>query len=69
MLDILVSIAWSTYLMPYQCQVITSTNPDLIPMKPQLARWNHSEINSIMQTTFQMDFSWVETCELELILD
>ena len=38
MSDILVNIAWSINLTPYQCQVITSPNPDLLSMKPLLSR-------------------------------
>ena len=38
MSDILVNIAWSINLTPYQCQVITSANPDLLSMKPLLTR-------------------------------
>ena len=38
MSDILVNIAWSISLTPYQCQVINLTNPDLLSMKPLSTR-------------------------------
>ena len=68
MLDILVGTAWSIGLTPYQCQVITSPNPDLFSVKPSLTPLHHSEMDNILQTTFQMHFP-VETCEHQLILD
>ena len=56
MSDILVSTAWSIGLTPYQCQVITSTNPDFLWMEPSLSRWQDSELDDIVQTVFQMFF-------------
>ena len=55
MSDILVGTALSIGLTPYQCQVITSTNPDLW-MEPSLTRWQESELDDIVQTVFQMLF-------------
>ena len=38
MSDILINIAWSISLTPYQCQVINETNPDWLSMKPLSTR-------------------------------
>ena len=57
MSDILVSTAWSIVLTPYQCQVITSTNPDFLWMEPSLTRWQESELDDIVQMVFQMHFA------------
>ena len=54
MYDILVSIAWSIALKPYQCQVITSANPNFWWMEPSLTRWHQSELDEIDQTAFKM---------------
>ena len=56
MSDILVGTAWSIVLTPYQCQVITSTNPDFLWMEPSLTRWQESELDYIVQMVFQMHF-------------
>ena len=52
MSDILISIAWSIVLTPYQCQVITPTNPDFLWM----------ELDDIVQMVFQMHF-----CDWKLV--
>ena len=62
MSDILVSTAWSIVLTPYQCQVITSTNPDFLWMEPSLTRWQESELDDIVQIVFQMHF-----CDWKLV--
>ena len=62
MSDILVSTAWSIVLTPYQCQVITSTNPDFLWMEPSLTRWQESELDDIVQMVFQMHF-----CDWKLV--
>ena len=62
MSDILVSTAWSIVLTPYQCQVITSTNPDFLWMEPSLTRWQESELDDIVQMAFQMHF-----CDWKLV--
>ena len=73
MSDILVSTAWSIVLTPYQCQVITSTNPDFwwmepstnpdfLWMEPSLTRWQESELDDIVQMVFQIHF-----CDWKLV--
>ena len=62
MSDILVSTAWSIVLTPYQCQVITPTNPDFLWMEPSLTRWRESELDDIVQMVFQMHF-----CDWKLV--
>ena len=55
MSDIFVSIAWSIVLTPYQCQVITITNPDILWMEPSTNPdflWMEPSINP--------DFLWME---------
>ena len=65
MSDILVGTAWSIGLTPYQCQVITSTNPDFLWIEPStnpdflwkepsLPRWQETKLDDIVQTVFQM---------------
>ena len=60
-------------LTPYQCQVITPTNPDFLWMEPSinpdflwmepsLTRWQESELDDIVQMFFQMHF-----CDWKLV--
>ena len=73
MSDILVSTAWSIVLTSYQCQVITttnpdflwmepSTNPDFLWMEPSLTHWQESELDDIVQMVLHMHF-----CDWKLV--
>ena len=66
MSDILVSTAWSIDLTPYQCQVITSTNPDFLWMEPSINPdylWMEPSTNPDflwMEPSINPDFLWME---------
>ena len=58
--DILASIAWSIGLTTLRCQVITSTNPDLLKplLKPSLTHWDQNQMEDISRTAFQIHFHY-----------
>ena len=66
MSDILANTAWSIVLTPYQCQVITPTNPDFLWMDPSTNPdflWMEPSINPDfmwMEPSINPDFLWME---------